>query len=694
MVRWVSLLALLLAASACAQRPPDRGLLDAREPANWRGVFHPERVNDGRFAVEGEAWDSERAANLAPLGAGLVYDLGRSSTIATIFLQASADEAWRVDVSDDRHAWSLAWVAPTVPGSGLASRRVTGLRASGRYLRVRPEGGDGRIGLAELEVHAGDVSARVGREEAGRPRPDVLAELRAQSLRKVPVGLLALAALALLRRRARGPSLALGAAALALGVSAWWTFGKLLAVPVAAAVTLAGARRVDADRTRRLTLLALVLTAAMAWTNFGRFAGYWSVHYHDAMHYFLGAKYAPELGYTRLYHCVAAADVDERRWIIPPDRLARDLRDDRVVPFEQLVRERAYCTDRFTPSRWAAFRADVAFFQSQLSPRAWGGWFTDHGYNATPVWTWLFRALVIRDAPASAALLGALAHLDELFYASLIPLTIWGFGLELGALALLVFALGFPWVSMWVGGGIGRAPWLVATVAAVALARRGRPLAAGASIGLAATLLAFPALLAFGPASACAAAVSQRRPPPREDLRLCLGAALVGALLLGPALASLGVSALEGFLANSAKHVEALANNRLGLLTALSLAGLPHAAAKLVGLACFAVVLAWTARARTTWERVAIASLAPFMLFELSSYYGALCLCWAALAHERRRGGIALLAVAVASQAPVHALGGSPGRGYYAAVSVALLALGAALMHRAPQAQPGDVTGA
>ena len=66
------------------------------------------------------------------------------------------------------------------------------------------------------------------------------------------------------------------------------------------------ARLQDAQLRRWVGGIALVLgmLGAAAYVNFGAF--HWqkyghSIHYYDFYHYFFGAKYFPELGYTDLY---------------------------------------------------------------------------------------------------------------------------------------------------------------------------------------------------------------------------------------------------------------------------------------------------------------------------------------------------------------------------------------------------------
>jgi len=477
--------------------------------------------------------------------------------------------------------------------------------------------------------------------------------------------------------------MALAASSLALALSLGWTFGvggAALALAASVAAAAIARRGIPGLTTATLALLLLVPTSMAAWTNFGRFWGTWTVHYHDSMHYFLGAKYAPELGYTRLYRCVAIADLEEGHWPVPTVRMIRDLRSNVVVPVADALRDPSLCKGHFSRPRWRAFRRDVAFFQSRITPSGWTDVLLDHGYNATPAWTWSGRNLALRDRPASQRLLAALAHCDELVFAALAPLALWSFGVEAGVLALLIFSLGAPWVSSWVAGSIGRAPWLVLMVASLGLMRRGRSVGAGISLGLAIALQAFPVCLLVGPSSAVVSALARRRPVPRDDARIVLFALLSAAALLGAAALSLGTQAFAEFAHNTAKHAGTLGVNRLGLRAVIACIGLPSWASVMlramgVGAAAFLV-----ARRATAWERLAAGALLPFVVFDLASYYGALAMCWAALTLDAPRLRALLLVATIASQIAVLPYGADPAMAYYEVASAVFLIVGFGLV--------------
>ena len=84
--------------------------------------------------------------------------------------------------------------------------------------------------------------------------------------------------------------------------------GRLLLLMLLGAVFLALARGRPLSRRFRFVVLALLAISALGYVNFGFFhPGRGHVHYWDAFHYFMGAKYLPELGYSKLYEATYVA---------------------------------------------------------------------------------------------------------------------------------------------------------------------------------------------------------------------------------------------------------------------------------------------------------------------------------------------------------------------------------------------------
>src|SRR6187431_715262 len=119
--------------------------------------------------------------------------------------------------------------------------------------------------------------------------------------------------------------------------------------------------------------------AVCAYFQFGRLpAGF--VHRWELFHYYVGSKYHAELGYKRLYRCVAVADAEDG--LLPNQRrMIRDLETDGVVRAASVIAEPSVCKAHFSAARWSAFTHDVRFFRRGLGRKGWEQAQLDHGYN-------------------------------------------------------------------------------------------------------------------------------------------------------------------------------------------------------------------------------------------------------------------------------------------------------------------------
>lgn len=129
-------------------------------------------------------------------------------------------------------------------------------------------------------------------------------------------------------------------------------------------------RRESFARTRDALLLALGLLAGLCWWNLGLFHRDRYVHEWDTYHYYMGAKYFPEIGYARLYLCTVVADAQEGRLDPTSDRTARDLETNRLVSAQILAGEPERCIRHFAPERWEAFKTDLNWFREHMGAGA------------------------------------------------------------------------------------------------------------------------------------------------------------------------------------------------------------------------------------------------------------------------------------------------------------------------------------
>jgi hypothetical protein len=401
------------------------------------------------------------------------------------------------------------------------------------------------------------------------------------------------------------------------------------------------------------------------------------VHRWEMFHYYLGAKYAPELGYERLYSCVVTVDAgDEVRGA--RSRRVRDLRTDVLTSGERLLASSPPCAASFAPARFEAFRNDVRAFRRLSGGRStWEAMGQDHGYNPPPLWT-LVGGSLTRLGPPTPGLLAFLSCLDLGLMAGAVAWLVWGFGARVAMLAVIFWGTQAASDFGWTGGGFLRQDWLFLALAALALLRRGRPFWAGAALASAALLRLFPAALGVGLAVWMLRTLLVRRELGAEQRRLIAGALVGGSALVLATLLALGPGAYSAFWHHIQLRHFGIISNHMGLKTLFafsptaSLDALvdrslldptaPWIAARAARLASLAIAYRAAAfgvvalvgfvvwRARTAWLAMALSLPLIVALTEPSCYYYSVWVVALPLARARPAVGVTLLGVAAAGQ--------------------------------------------
>ncbi len=551
------LLPLLLALGSALAQPPcdEKNLLRGLEAQAEGWTFAP-RASDGRVARVGAEARGSLLARADEEGASLTWRFDGPEPVRALMIQSQGDDRYRVEVQAVDGSWSSLGETGPQPGPrmdvvegrfGLEAVAVR-LQASSGGPWALGEVGAWRCGEPWPPT---DLELAEGRPELGR-----LDELRHLGLGRALVGLLG-AALILLASRGRQLPAALVAALLAgvgVGLAAGPGPGLLAA--------LVGGSLLALGRRAALALPVLTLVAALAWTNFGAFRLTGTpVHYHELFHYYFGARYAPELGYDRLYDCAVVAQAE-----LQPERLAsiealqvRDLRGGELRTGAASLQRAAECRARFGES-WEEYRDEVGVFVYLFAEPSWQALLGDHGYNPSPAWT-LSGALLAAGPPVQVlADLDRLALVDPALLLITVGLLAWGFGWEAAAWAALIFALGWPWRYGYIGGAFARFLTLASLAAALVALRRERAGWAGLAVGFAGLLRVFPGFALLGPGLGLLLARGLRR----EHLRLLAGVGL--ALLLGFGLsgAAYGFEAWTEFFARLGVHQLNQSFNRLG----------------------------------------------------------------------------------------------------------------------------------
>jgi len=421
---------------------------------------------------------------------------------------------------------------------------------------------------------------------------------------------------------------------------------RILLLVVLGGVFFALARGTAVSRRSRLLVLALLGAAALSYPNFGFLHLRWGhIHYWDAYHYFMGPKYLPELGYTRLYEAtvVAARELGELGAVAH----VRDLTTYSYQSVDAI--DAPAIRGRFSSARWQAFKRDLAFFSPRLQP--WSGPLRDHGYNDPPPRA-LMLHLLLRWIPANVVTLTLLTSLDYV----LILAGYWAvrrtFGEIPAALAFAFFFLSFFARFDFIGGSILRWDWIVAVLVGVAAFARGSGLVAGLCLGYAVLARLFP-LLFLVPLGLKWIQARLRRTG-HETLATCLCAA--GGTILVPALALAALGATESlvpeYVARIRLHNAVPSINRVGLGSLVTVHGTPW-------------LLDAAGRAYTLQDALIAARPAAYVLPVISALY-----LLAAVPLIRRAGALESIMYAV----PLVFLALSPS-GYYYSFLVLLVLL-------------------
>jgi hypothetical protein len=317
--------------------------------------------------------------------------------------------------------------------------------------------------------------------------------------------------------------------------------------------------RSPSRRTR--ALIFVVLGAALiSYPNFGFLHPYnfRPIHYWDAYHYFMGAKYLPELGYFKLYEATYVAG--RELGVFAEVTHIRDLPTHlgRWVTSIDAPAIRA----RFAPERWEAFKRDLAF----LEPRVpyWSAFFLDHGYNDPPPRALLLH-LLVRSVPANRVTFGLLTSIDYVLMAIAFGVVRWTFGTIPASLTFAFLALSFFGRFDFIGGSILRWDWMAALLIGVGVFARGHGQLAGLLFAYATLARIFPVLF-FVPL-VIKWLQERRAGAPVRTLTYCLawGIGAVIAVTLGLGVMGTRLPVIFEYIPRMELHSASSSTNRVGL---------------------------------------------------------------------------------------------------------------------------------
>jgi len=437
------------------------------------------------------------------------------------------------------------------------------------------------------------------------------------------------------------------------------------------------ARGVTAPRMRRPIAALLMFASVTTYFHFFELRAGAFYHRWEMFHYFLGSKYAEELGFDRLYTCSAVAEAESGKRARVVARRMRDLRNDAIISAASALSDAESCRKHFSDARWREFKTDAMFFRRSAGLASWERMQLDHGYNPAPAWTLLGRALSER-LPASDRTLSLLALIDPLLMAGGLGLLGWAFGARVAFLATVFWGTQAASAFSWTGGAFLRQDWLFLVLLALALLRKGRPFWAGAALSWAACLRVFPVLLFAGPALVVVASCLRTRRWVVPQRAFFLGAALALGISLSATLFAFGPRYHRDFAAHITMHAATPVANHMSLRTLFSIG--PEALIRdneesraldpterwanarrahfarfrvaywlsLGALLTFFVLTVW--RVRTLWAALALSLLPVMLLTDPSSYYFSLWIVAAPVVLARPVLTLPFVGLAAASQ--------------------------------------------
>lgn len=404
------------------------------------------------------------------------------------------------------------------------------------------------------------------------------------------------------------------------------------------------ALRAADPRRRRAAFVAVMLAGLFAFPGIDRLRGRNFLHPPELFHYVFGAKYFPELGYTGLYDAAALAVKEQG---LPEPLKVRDLTEAGLGPASFAhYRARRDFRPRFSAERWQQLRDDMRRFHAATGT-SYARAMTDHGFNGTPAWIALARA-VERDAPITHGRLYAYATIDVVLLVVLLAILLSVFGLEQTAIAALFVGSAWTFRFAWTGGSFLRYDWVFTLGLSLAALRKERFGLAGGLLAWSTMARLFPAFFAL--AAGFSLLFRARDRAGRLSLaRFVLGFALVAGLgLAAGSNTGRGTAAWTEFGNRIRTHHAAWASNHVGLdtiaivdaaFTSRAPAGLPPDEAfeayvapieyarterrpylRLVLLAAVAAI-AFAARRLPPWKAMPLGAVAVFSASAISGYY-------------------------------------------------------------------------
>ena len=248
---------------------------------------------------------------------------------------------------------------------------------------------------------------------------------------------------------------------------------------------------------RAVPLVTLAVLAAGVYFEWGRFRYDRYINPHDTYHYYIGAKYSRELGYTHMYRASLVADMDGPK-LYARNGTIRNLENYGYESVSTVLKDADKYRGMFPEERWQEFTKDIRFFQSIMPKYKWNRVLRDKGYNATPVWNMVARFLANRFSTDSWWNIRFLVGLDLVLIAAMLVLILAAFGWEAALFATIFFGVDFFMSYVHIKGAFLRLDWVATMVGAACMLKLGRHKTAGGLAAYSVLGRVFPLIFVYG----------------------------------------------------------------------------------------------------------------------------------------------------------------------------------------------------
>ncbi|HOK09233.1 MAG TPA: hypothetical protein PLT82_07775 [Candidatus Hydrogenedens sp.] len=255
---------------------------------------------------------------------------------------------------------------------------------------------------------------------------------------------------------------------------------------------------------RGVLMAMLCICAFLAVGNYIDSFGQWRYgtffNAYEFYHYYMGSKYAKEIGYTRLYAASLIADDETDRKYSNSDNTIRNLANGMYISVDEVLKNRDQYKSRFSPERWEEWLKDIRFFKRELTTSRWNNVLRDKGYNATPVWSMLvggFLSNPISTENRNHMLM--LASLDLVLIGITTLIVLYAFGLRPAMFMLILIGTHYMMRFSHMKGAYLRTDFAMCLVLSACMIKLNHYKWAGFFTAYSVLSRVFPAVFLFGP---------------------------------------------------------------------------------------------------------------------------------------------------------------------------------------------------